>query len=172
MLIYLAASKISEQSQRVNFVYLLPANIQAQIKNNAVLLTVKWRRKLLMQSGDFTTKPFTNLLTRSENFSHSSEFLFVCFLSYAGRLSCWQLWDVTPTVSTSCWRKERRLMLQTKRASLHYTELYVYLMYSCVFLIAHLYLNRGENVPVQILGCSSCIVFLSHDILCAGHVGQ
>lgn len=49
--------------------------------------------------------------------------LLFSFLSPAGRLSCWQLWDVTLTASISCWKRERKLMLQIKRASLHCTEL-------------------------------------------------
>lgn len=44
----------------------------------------------------------------------------VCFL---GQLSSWQLWDVTLTVSTSCWRKMQIRMLQINEALLHCTEL-------------------------------------------------
>jgi len=52
-------------------------------------------------------------------------------LMILGRLSCWQLWDVTPTASTSCWRKKQRLMLQTNRALPHCTELWVYSFFLC-----------------------------------------
>lgn len=54
---------------------------------------------------------------------HTSYLLLFCVC--AGRLLCWQLWGVTLTVFTSCWRKEPMLTLWTKMASLHYTEPYV-----------------------------------------------